>query len=87
MWARDAVGLLSFAATPVFALMALVTTISGLEPRGGLCGVRYGTSLFAGMAPMYLLMSIFHFAPWLRLIATGNMRGANRMPAGSQGLR
>ena len=74
MWARDAVGLLSFAATPVFALMALVTTISGLEPGGVPCGVPYGTSLFAGMAPMYLLMSLFHVAPWLKLIAANTVR-------------
>ncbi len=28
-----------------------------------------GASWFGGMIPMYLLMSAFHSAPWLRLIA------------------
>jgi hypothetical protein len=33
-----------------------------------------GTSPLSGMVPMYLLMSAFHLAPWLKLIFS--QRGA-----------
>jgi hypothetical protein len=36
---------------------------------GMLCLAAHGASPLAGMVPMYLLMSGFHSAPWLRLIA------------------
>lgn len=60
-----AAGWLHLAATPTFALMALVTGVSGGDV---LCSTM-GASPLAGMVPMYLLMSVFHAAPWLRLIA------------------
>lgn len=56
---------LCFAASPTFALMALVTAVSG--ESGMNC--MMGQSPLAGMVPMYLLMSAFHLAPWLNLIA------------------
>jgi hypothetical protein len=58
---------LSLAATPTFAMMALMTVAlgGGAEP---LCSAMHG-SLTSGMIPMYLLMGAFHSAPWLRLIA------------------
>ncbi len=62
-------GWLGLAATPSFALMALVT---GLSHDGGadmLCSAAHAPWSLGGMAPMYLLMSIFHAAPWLRLVA------------------
>jgi hypothetical protein len=34
-----------------------------------LCSAMPGGSLLGGMIPMYLLMSIFHAAPWLKLIS------------------
>lgn len=54
---------LHLAATPAFAGMALLTTLSGGDM---LCGAG---SPFGGMAAMYLLMSAFHLPPWLMLIA------------------
>jgi hypothetical protein len=58
---------LSLAAAPVFAVMALLTGVLG----GGvdaMCSVADASPL-GGMVPMYLLMSAFHSAPWLKLIS------------------
>jgi hypothetical protein len=68
---RDAVGgdarlasdLVCLAATPVFAVMALATGFGGAMPDMEMI------SPMNGMAAMYVLMSVFHAAPWLRLIA------------------
>jgi hypothetical protein len=65
--------LLSLAAAPIFAIMALVTGIHDVGMPGMLCSVAPDASPLTGMVPMYLLMSAFHLAPWLRLIA--NWRG------------
>jgi hypothetical protein len=65
--ARRAAGFLHLAASPTFAVMALATGVLG----GGadmLCSAA-AASPFSGMVPMYLLMSAFHAAPWLKLIA------------------
>jgi len=59
---------LCLAATPVFAMMAVLSATSGGEPDL-LCAAIHGTSPLNGMAVMYALMSVFHLAPWLRLIA------------------
>ena len=58
---------LSLAAAPTFAVMALLTGlhIDGMPDM--LCSTMRGTSL-SGMVPMYLLMSVFHSVPWLRLL-------------------
>ena len=63
--ASDATRWLSLAATPVFAFMALQTAHGGAADI--LCSAAHGASPFGGMAPMYLLMSVFHAAPWLKL--------------------
>ena len=65
---RGASRWLCLAASPTFALMALVTAVSG-EP-GMNC--MTGQSQLAGMVPMYLLMSAFHLAPWLKLMSGGS---------------
>lgn len=59
---------LAFAAAPIFAFMALLTAVAGDGPMDVLCGGGQGFML-GGMTPMYLLMSAFHMAPWLRLIS------------------
>jgi hypothetical protein len=61
--------LLSLAAAPTFAIMALLTGIQGGGMPGMLCSAAHDASLLSGMVPMYLLMSAFHSAPWLRLIS------------------
>ena len=57
---------LCLAATPTFAAMALLTALGSHDM---LCGVMHGASPLNGMVWMYLLMSAFHLAPWLRLIS------------------
>lgn len=64
---------LSLAATPTFALMALLTGTAGGMPDM-LCSAAHGMSSFEGMVPMYVLMSAFHLGPWLKLIAKRRRR-------------
>ena len=60
---------LSLAATPSFALMAALTGILESGAHEILCSAATHTSLLSGMVPMYLLMSAFHSAPWLKLVS------------------
>lgn len=62
---------LGLAASPTFAAMALLTSL-GSDPMM-LCSAAAGIPL-GGMAPMYLLMSVFHAAPWLKLFGEGPSR-------------
>jgi hypothetical protein len=61
---------LSLAAAPTFAFMALLTAVPGSGPLDMLCSAAPGAPPFTGMGLMYLLMSAFHLAPWLRLITS-----------------
>jgi hypothetical protein len=58
---------LYLAATPTFALMALLTCVSGGD-ADAMCSATHGAWPLNGMAPMYVLMSAFHSAPWLKWI-------------------
>ncbi|MEQ8348912.1 MAG: hypothetical protein RIB84_07840 [Sneathiellaceae bacterium] len=58
---------LSLAAAPAFAAMALLTVAAGGGASDALCVATGGALPLAGMVPMYLLMSLFHLPPWLRL--------------------
>jgi hypothetical protein len=60
---------LSLVAAPTFAVMALVTRIHGDGMTDMLCSAAQDASPLTGMVPMYLLMSAFHLAPWLRLLS------------------
>ncbi|NVD38925.1 hypothetical protein HT585_08665 [Ensifer sp. HO-A22] len=79
-WARTialgAADRLCLLASPTFALMALLTGISGAGEPEMLCTTSVSSPL-TGMAAMYALMSAFHFGPWLRLIA-GRQNSAHR---------
>lgn len=66
--ARHLARWLGLAATPTFAIMAVLTAMIDSGPADLLCAAGPG-SAFGGMVPMYLLMSAFHSAAWLRLIA------------------
>jgi hypothetical protein len=50
--------------------MALLTGIQDGGMPAMLCSAAHDASPLTGMLPMYLLMSAFHSAPWLRLIAS-----------------
>ncbi|HEY1935696.1 MAG TPA: hypothetical protein VGG99_27120 [Acetobacteraceae bacterium] len=82
--------LLCLAATPVFAIMALLTGLPG-DPMDRLCSAGHGAPL-SGMVVMYLLMSAFHSPPWLALIndhragmiaGFGTEQECNPAPAGA----
>jgi hypothetical protein len=60
---------LYLAAAPTFATMALLTGMLGGGLPDALCSTA-GASPLGGMVPMYLLMSAFHLAPWLKLISS-----------------
>lgn len=65
---------LALAAAPSFVLMALISGVWGGAGPDMLCSATHGGSLLGGMVPMYLLMSLFHAAPWLKLISRRWMR-------------
>jgi hypothetical protein len=74
---RGAADWLCLAAAPIFAIMALLTGVYGGGPPDMLCSAAQGPLPLSGMVPMYLLMSTFHSAPWLRLLSS-----RRRVPAG-----
>jgi hypothetical protein len=61
---------LSLAAAPTFAIIALLTAVLGGGPPDRLCSTAQDASPLSGMVPMYLLMSAFHSAPWLKLVSS-----------------
>jgi hypothetical protein len=61
---------LGLAAAPTFAIMALLTCVIGGGAPDMLCSAGPDGSPLNGMTPMYLLMSAFHVAPWLKLICS-----------------
>ena len=66
--ALGAAGWLGLAAAPSFAIMALLTYVSGAG-ADMMCSAGQDASPLSGMVPMYVLMSTFHLAPWLKLIS------------------
>ena len=77
---------LCLAATPTFAVMALLTCVLGGGPTDGLCAAGQGSPL-NGMVPMYLLMSAFHSSPWLKLISGRRRTSAGHDRAAAGGAR
>jgi hypothetical protein len=65
---------LRLAAAPTFAIMAVLTGILGAGRGNTLCPGGQDAPALGGMLTMYLLMSAFHSAPWLKLIS-GQRRG------------
>ena len=67
--ATGAADWLYLAAAPTFAIMALLTGVLGGGSPDMLCSAAQTGSPLSEMVPMYLLMSAFHSAPWLKLIS------------------
>jgi len=61
---------LALAASPTFAVMALLSGVLGGGHAEMLCSAAHISPL-SGMATMYLLMSTFHAGAWLKLIRAG----------------
>ena len=72
---------LCLAAAPTFAIMALLTGVRGGGQPDMLCSAAQDASPLSGMVPMYLLMSAFHSAPWLKLVFTRRNGPAGPDPA------
>ena len=62
---------LSLAATPAFAILAVFTIVQG----DSMCRAAGVSSLLNGMAPMYVVMSILHSAPWRKRAASWRKGG------------
>ena len=58
---------LTLAAAPTFAAMALIQAASRSDSMSQMCMTGARASPLAGMAAMYVLMSLFHLPPWLKL--------------------
>ena len=63
--ARGAAGWLALAASPIFALMAWIAANDTFPIA--LCSSSSCILPIGGMTAMYLLMSLFHLSPWLKL--------------------
>jgi hypothetical protein len=67
--AVGAAHVLSLAAAPTFAVMALLTGALDISPPDILCSATQRALPLDGMVVMYALMGAFHSAPWLKLIS------------------
>ena len=72
--ARGAADSLHLAAAPAFALMAMLTTMQDSGAHQMRCMGMADASSWNSMSLMYLLMSAFHAAPWIRLAARWSPR-------------
>jgi hypothetical protein len=61
---------LRLAATPTFAIMALLISFLGGD------SMENHASPLSGMTLMYWLMTVFHLPPWLRLISSRRIGAA-----------
>jgi hypothetical protein len=60
-----------------FSPSALLTGVLGSGQMAMMCSAAQEAFPLSGMVPMYVLMSVFHSAPWLKLIAS-RRSGARR---------
>ena len=65
--AVDLAGWLGLAAAPTFALMAWISAVG--SPGMTMCSAASAFMPINDMALMYLLMSLFHVSPWLKLFS------------------
>ena len=67
-----AVDRLGLAATPTFALMAWISAIG--SPDMMMCSAASAFVPVNDMALMYVLMSLFHLLPWMKLLSIRSHR-------------
>jgi hypothetical protein len=67
--------LLALAPTPTFALLAVLSVGQESSLQNVICSAAHSSPL-TGMVSMYLLMSVFHAGPWLRLAARARASAA-----------
>jgi hypothetical protein len=79
---HDAVYWLGLAASPTFSLMAWLSSIDPAQNM--VCSPASGVLPLDGMTSMYLLMSLFHLPPWLK-IASAHLRQSTRPTSNSEG--
>lgn len=60
--------LLSLAAAPTFAAMAIWSVLAGGSAEM-MCSSGGGALSLNGMAAMYALMTVFHASPWITLLS------------------
>lgn len=60
---------LRLAAAPSYAFMAVFAGVFGESPKDMVCMTVQHTSPLSGIVSMYVLMSVLHAVPWLKLIA------------------
>jgi len=68
--ARWTAGGLALAASPTFAVMALLSAVAQ-DGHAATHGMAGHASPLTGMVTMYVLMSVFHAPPWVRLFRAG----------------
>lgn len=76
---------LSLAAAPTFAIMALASCAPGANAPDPLCLASREGAIMNPMLLMYVLMSVFHLAPWFRLAAWWRI-GRHAISAAAQHL-
>jgi hypothetical protein len=74
----DPIGWLGLAAFPTFALMAWLTAAD--PPHSMICASTPDVLPVGGMSLMYLLMSLFHLSPWLKLAFARSRRLSRPIP-------
>jgi hypothetical protein len=79
--ALGAADVVCLAAAPSFAIIALLSGVLGGSPPDMLCSAMHDASPSSGMALMYVLMSSFHTAPWLKPMS-GRRSSAGRRGSG-----
>ncbi|MCF3947415.1 hypothetical protein [Acidiphilium iwatense] len=67
-WRAPTAGWLGLAASPTFAFMAWIAAKDA--PPIALCSSGSSILPIDGMTAMYLLMSLFHLSPWLKLASS-----------------
>lgn len=73
--AVDAAGRLGLAAAPTFALMAGISAVD--SPGMTMCTAASAFVPINDMALMYVLMSLFHLLPWMKLLSAHSLRPSN----------